>query len=216
MQAVVALRDAYLRAVLDGDRSAARALLEHALRTGARARDLYIDVLQGALYEVGERWARAEISVAQEHLATATTQSLLAWLAEHLEQPPGPRRGRAVVACAEGELHALGGRIVADFLEASGWEVRYLGALTPPEQIAALAATDGGRADVVALSAALPERLPQLERACTAVHALDPPPLVLVGGRAFAGDPERARLVGADAYAADSEQAVAVLERLCG
>jgi methanogenic corrinoid protein MtbC1 len=174
------------------------------------ARRIYLEVLQPALYEIGRRWSHAEISVAQEHLATAATQSAMARLAERLAD--GPRRvrpGSAVVACVSDELHSVGGRMVADFLEADGWRVAFLGQLTPGVDLAELAAEHG--AQVVALSAALPERVPRVAEVCAALRALDPTPFVLVGGQAFGGSAERALRTGADAYAEDAEGAAAAV-----
>jgi MerR family transcriptional regulator, light-induced transcriptional regulator len=122
------------------------------------------------------------------------------------------RPGTAIVACVSDELHAVGGRMVADFLEADGWRVVFLGQLTPGTDLAALAAEQG--ATLVAVSAALPERVPTVAEACAALRGLDPAPFVLVGGQAFGGSAERALRTGADAYAEDAEAAAqAVRER---
>jgi MerR family transcriptional regulator, light-induced transcriptional regulator len=201
-----AVRDGYLGALLASDLAGARAVLDDAIAAGVPVRSIYLDVLQPTLYEVGRRWSHAEISIAQEHLATAATQSAMARLAESLSE--GSRRvrpGTAVVACASDELHAVGGRMVADFLEADGWRVVFLGQVTPGAELAALAAEQG--AQLVAISAALPERVPQVAEACAALRGLDPAPYVLVGGQAFGGSAERALRTGADAYAEDAEAA---------
>ena len=207
------VRDGYLGALLGSDLIAARTVLDDAIAAGMPVRRIYLDVLQPTLYEIGRRWSHAEISIAQEHLATAATQSAMARLAESLSE--GSRRvrpGTALVACASDELHAVGGRMVADFLEADGWRVVFLGQLTPGTDLAALAAEQG--ATLVAISAALPERVPTVAEACAALRGLDPVPYVLVGGQAFGGSAERALRTGADAYAEDAEEAVrAVRER---
>ena len=204
------VRDGYLGALLDSDLAGARVVLDDAIAAGLPVRRIYLEVLQPTLYEVGRLWSHARISIAQEHLATAATQSAMARLAESLTD--GTRRvspGTAVVACASDELHAVGGRMVADFLEADGWRVAFLGQLTPGTDLAALAAEQG--AALVAISAALPERVPQVAGACAALRRLDPAPFVLVGGQAFAGSAERALRTGADAYAPDAETAVAAV-----
>src|SRR5829696_9763822 len=207
------VRERYLDALKRADLAVARNVLDEAIEAGMSVRRIYLEVLQPTLYEIGRRWSHAEISVAQEHLATAATQSAMARLAERLTD--GPRRvraGSAVVACVSDELHAVGGRMVADFLEADGWRVVFLGQLTPGTDLAALAAEQG--ATLVAVSAALPERVPQVAEACAALRGLDPAPYVLVGGQAFGGSAERALRTGADAYADDAEAAVrAVRER---
>ena len=200
---------AYLRALLDADLPAARRVLDDAVAAGLPVAALYLDVLQPTLYEIGRLWSRAEVSVAQEHLATAATEAAMARLAERLAAEPAAPRGLAIVACVSDELHAVGGRMVADFLQADGWEVVFLGALTPGDDIAALAARRGAK--VVALSAALPDRVPRVAEVCAALKALDPAPFVLVGGQAFAGDLERALRTGADAFAVDAADAVRAL-----
>jgi MerR family transcriptional regulator, light-induced transcriptional regulator len=203
-------RDGYLGALLASDVAGAREVLDGAIAAGLPVRRIYLDVLQPTLYEIGRRWSHAEISIAQEHLATAATQSAMARLAESLSD--GPRRVRpliALVACVNDELHAVGGRMVADFLEADGWRVVFLGQLTPGSDLAALAAEQG--ATLVAVSAALPERVPQVAEACAALRGLDPAPFVLVGGQAFGGSAERALRTSADAYADDAEAAVAAV-----
>lgn len=204
------VREGYLNALLDSDLITARGVLEEAITAGMPVRRVYLDVLQPTLYEVGRRWSHADISVAQEHLATAATQSTMARLAERLSEGRHRMRpGSAVVACVSDELHQVGGRMVADFLEADGWRVAFLGQLTPGADLAALAGQQG--AQLVALSASLPERVPQVSEVCAALRGLDPTPFVLVGGQAFGGSPERALRTGADAYAPDAEAAAAAV-----
>ena len=199
---------AYLDALLAGEVAGARRVLDEALEAGADARDIYLDVLQPALYEVGARWSRAELSVAHEHLATAAARSHMTLLAERLGTA-SRRRGSVLVACPGDEMHELGARMVADFLEADGWEVLFLGALSPPAALADVVAAQA--VEVVALSAALPEHVPEVAAACTVLHALDPAPRVVVGGQAFGGSPRRALATGADAYARDAREAVRVV-----
>lgn len=139
--------------------------------------------LQPALYEVGRRWQRREITVAQEHLATALCQDLLLRV---LAQSPfaEPCGRRAVFAAVEGNRHALGVRIVADTFEMAGWEVHFLGADTPTRDLVAHVGAE--RPDLVGLSASLPTQLPVLRGAIAALGAElgARRPSVLVGGLA--------------------------------
>src|SRR3954462_3456382 len=162
------LRTRYVDALISGDLAAAERLI---VDSGTDVRVLYLEVLQPALYEIGRRWAQAEISVAQEQLATATTQSLMARLADRFDGGAPRRDRRVLLACAEGELHSIGVRMVADFLEADGWDVLFVGALSPPSSVAELAAAQG--VDVVALSAALAQRVPEVVAAVEALRALE-------------------------------------------
>lgn len=203
-------RHDYLEALLAADVAGARRVLDEALEGGADVRNLYLDVVQPALYEVGAGWSRAELSVAHEHLAAAAARIHMTLLAERLG-PAERRRGSVLVACPGEEMHELGARMVADFLAADGWEVLFLGALSPsPDLVDVVVERE---VDAVALSAALEERIPEIAEACAALGALDPAPFVVVGGLAFGGSAERALAAGATAYARDAREAVRVMSR---
>lgn len=193
MLSAATLRDEYVAALVEPDARRARGLITRALERGADPQDVYLDVLAPALYEIGLRWERDEISVAGEHLASSVTESVMAELAGRMRRG-APSRGVAVVACVGEELHRLGLRIVADFLEAEGWDVEYLGAMVPVESI--VAASRG--ASLVALSATMSARVPELARACRELKALDPTPFVAAGGQGLSGADVPADLVTHD------------------
>jgi len=205
------LRDDYLEAVLGPDARRARAMVDDACESGVPVARIYLEVLQPALHEVGRLWQEARIAVANEHLATQITGSVLAGLAGRLTLGTSGTGRRAIVSCSPGELHVLGGQMVSDFLEADGWDVLPLGADVPADDLAALAGRE--RVALVALSTALPVHLLAAGAACAALRRLDDPPYIVAGGQAFAGDEVRARAVGADAYAADP---AALLRLLAG
>ena len=75
---------------------------------------------------------------------------------------PRPTRGRVVVACMDGEWHALPARLVAEVLRFDGWDVTFLGASVPAAAPGLLPAPHDPRA--VALACALPMRLPHALR----------------------------------------------------
>lgn len=203
------LRVQYLDAVLAPDARRARALISEGVASGITVLDIYMRVLQPALEEVGRRWERAELTVAAEHLATQITQAVLAGLAADIAPGDGGRGRTAVVSCTPGELHSIGGQMVADFLEADGWNVLTLGADMPADGLATLVAERN--VEVVALSTALPANLLAVSAACAALRRLENPPFIVAGGRAFGGDPARAEVAGADAYAGDPESLLRVL-----
>jgi methanogenic corrinoid protein MtbC1 len=196
-----AVRDAYLAAVLHADPRSAHLAAEAALDAGMPVRDLYLGVLQDALYEVGRLWQNGEASVADEHLAAVTTQTLVARVSARLSAPPQPER-TGVVASTEGDLHALGARFVADVLEGEGWVVIDLGANTPADDLVSIVAER--RPALVGLSTTLAANLPQAQTAIAALDRLDRRPLIAVGGQAYQRDPTIAERLGADLYAPDA------------
>ena len=196
------VREAFVTAIARNDALSAERVVLAAVDDGLPVREAYLAVIQPALYEVGSRWERGELTVAQEHLATATVQSLIARLSGRLGTA-GNARGRAIVACTPGELHAVGARFVADFLEGDGWEVLALGPSTPVAALVELVRSTAPH--VVALSTTLGSNLDQAAAVLSELSALDPRPLLVAGGSAYAGREHLARELGADAYAGTAE-----------
>lgn len=200
----------YVACLMAPDARRARAIIEDGLEAGLSAATLYLHVIDPAMREVGRLWETAQASVAQEHLATQITQSVIATLGLQLDGEASVGAGRlAIVASSPGERHALGGQMVADFLESQGWTALALGPDTPVEALVGFARSQ--HAELVALSTALTRNLLSVTRTCGLLRKLDPPPLIVVGGQAYGGDAQQALAVGADAFA---EGPVALLEFL--
>ena len=137
----------------------------------------FFEVLTPALVEVGEYWASGTVSVAQEHLTSATVRAALQKL---LSDQRADVRGTAVLACAPGERHEIGLLMLAVMLRSDGWQVAYLGADTPCAD--ALALADELGASVLCFSAAAAESARDLERELAALPRRESL-TVVVGGR---------------------------------
>ena len=200
-------RKMFVQASLQGDRKAALTIATEALRTGATIEDLYSDVLQDGLYEVGHLWESNAITVAQEHMATAVTQFVMAQLFERIERPEASR-GIAVLTGVPGELHHVGALMVADMLEAKGWRVQFLGSNLPVPAI--VAAVRDAKPDVLGISVTMLFNLHHAARLIESVRALERPTRIVIGGAAFRVA-NQWRDTGADDYAANAKAAVALL-----
>ena len=82
------LYQAYLACLLAGDKAGCRRIVADLLGAAIEIKELYTDLFQRSLYEIGDLWECHEVSVAVEHLATAITDSLL-----HLVYPDPFRSG---------------------------------------------------------------------------------------------------------------------------
>ncbi len=172
----------FFDALLRGDRPTCRALFQAWLQADKPLPWLYQDVLQRALYTVGERWASNEVSVATEHMVTAIAEQLLTLTYSRLFQRPS-RSLSSVVACCVNEYHQLGGKMVADFFEWHGWRSYFLGANTPLPDL--LDMVRGQHPDVLVFSVTLPDNLDRLHQAVREVRSTIPDLPILVGGQAF-------------------------------
>jgi methanogenic corrinoid protein MtbC1 len=209
------LRASYIASLEAGEAERAVGLLRGAAAVGVPLADLCVEVIQPAQYTVGELWHTNRLSVAGEHLATAISEAALASVVAGA--PRAPRNGRrVVVACAQGELHDLGARMLADLLDLDGFEVRFLGANVPTDALASMLRSVA--TDLLVLSATLDEHadplreaLPRLRAATTSGQLV-----VAVGGQAFAPRPSLAQNSGADICTADARAALAAARRALG
>jgi methanogenic corrinoid protein MtbC1 len=142
----------YLRLMLGGFRQAASEIVFNAVQNGEPVQQLYVRVLQPALGEVGRLWQMDKISVAKEHFCSLATEILMSRLVGP-DHAVDSRARRAVVCCVGGELHALGARMISDFLAIEGWESYLCGANTPATAICEAVVERG--ADLVAVSATM-------------------------------------------------------------
>ena len=202
----------YLAAQLDGDRRAAvRLILDEGLGAGVPVPDLYLKVIQWAQREIGRRWEENRLSVAEEHLATATSQVVLAHLYPSL--PREPSNGKAIlIGCVAGELHELGARVAADFFEMAGFAVRYLGANVPTESLVDMAREHPP--DLVLLSATMTFHIPALRDAVVRLReALGDHAMVAAGGHALAWAPGLPEQLGIELAGGDADAMVAAAQR---
>jgi methanogenic corrinoid protein MtbC1 len=209
MAALPAVRDDFLAALLAGDGTRARYLVEAALDAGVTVEEVYLDVLGPALAEVGELWERGRLSVGYEHFATSVAQRVVGAIGPRIRRPPAGGR-LAVLACVPGEQHSIGLLMAGDFLEAEAWEVLQLGAGMPAEDLAGLVANE--QPDVVGLSMATVGRVEEARETLDALDALSPRPFVVIGGRACLElAPAELEGMGADACLAGPRELVALV-----
>ena len=202
-----ALVETYLSEAVEGrGRAAARLALDRIDR-GFRSEDVIVDLLAASQYEVGERWLANEWTVADEHLASGSTQHALDAVASTIDVPD--LAGSVLVVCAEGDWHSLPSQMMAEMLRARGYAVACLGASTPVDHVLDLIRRR--RPDAVVVSCNLPLFFGGVARLADAAHTHGIP--VLAGGRAMGTDESRARLLGADGWAPDIDGAVDVLQR---
>jgi DNA-binding transcriptional MerR regulator len=158
------------------------------------------DVVLPYLRELGERWERGEVSVAQEHFASNLLRGRLLGLARDWDAAPGPG---VVLACPPGERHDL--PLIAFGVVAGrrGWRVTFLGGDTPFDTLED--AVRSARASLVVLSVATPAALDAHADAVRHLASIAP---VAIGGHA---DPERIRSLGASPLEGDPVDAARTL-----
>jgi DNA-binding transcriptional MerR regulator len=161
------------------------------------------DALMPYLRQLGERWERQEVTVAQEHFASRLVEGRLLALARGWNRGPGRR---AVLACPSGEQHTLPLVCFGLVLRTRGWRNIYLGADTPASTVQM--AADTVDADVVVLSAAASDRFVPIEKQLRALARARP--LMLAGGGAT---PELAAALDLECLTDDPATAAEAMSR---
>jgi methanogenic corrinoid protein MtbC1 len=140
-----------------------------------------VRLVQPALYEIGVLWERNEITVADEHRATAICETLLA---QSFTGYPsyGSARRRALFAGVGGNRHLVGPRLVADAFALRGWRSEVMDSGATTEMLAAR--IDAARPDMVGLSVSLVTQFPALQRTVSVLRAEFGAqcPAIVVGG----------------------------------
>ena len=169
--------------------------------------EMAVNLIQPALYRIGEGWQVRQVSVAQEHLATALAQRLL--VRQFVEATPARGNGRkALFACIPSNQHAVGLRIVADAFELDGWEVDYCGADTPADSL--VECIQEVQPELVGLSIALIRQLPVLKDVVDRIRSAcgDAAPRIIAGGGGLDGVPNLAERLGLDQWHAQARTAL--------
>ena len=174
------LRRDFTRALLTGDAEAAERIMRRALDTGLTAAEIDVELIAPALFMVGEKWALGEISVADEHLASEIALRVLAL--QRVARLAQRRRlsQRVLLLAPEGERHVIGLNMACDLLFAAGYDTLMLGADVPLEDIALAAAHH--RADVVAITATMPDSAERLDAAIDHLRGSARHHAILLGG----------------------------------
>jgi methylmalonyl-CoA mutase cobalamin-binding domain/chain len=196
----------YFEVVLAKDRQAGLQKVQDFVRRGISVQDIYLHIFQPVQYEFGRLWQMNRISIAQEHFATALTQSAMSQLYPQVFNTE--RVGFRLIAASLGsDFHEVGIRMVTDFFEMAGWDTYYLGANMPAEAI--IKAIEEYDADLLALSVTISTQITSLRDLISNIREkIDRDIKILVGGYPFNVDPKAWQVVGADGYAPDAESAV--------
>ncbi len=206
---------AFEAALLDGNQKGALAIVNCCIDDGHNLIDIELHIIQAALYHIGEKWQSNLVSVAKEHMATAIAQSVMTTGLLRSTQS-GQTGKRVLLACVEGNYHAVGLRMVADAFLLGGWDVHYLGENVP--SLTLIQEAKEWKPDVVGLSVALAHHLHAVKETITQLRQQpgDARPFVMVGGLAINRFEKLAKTLGADACGKDAQAALIHANRIIG
>jgi len=190
---------------------------------------LFEEIFKPILVHIGELWESGKISIAKEHYISAHLYQLIISISMfEIQDIPiyiEKNKEKPVALCLtqSSEIHAIGLRMISDYLKVMGFNSFYLGSGVPTEALIDMIYSKNPA--IIALSVTMEYNLDALKNMIevikSSIHNQNKKhkknqysvPFIIVGGQGIASK-EIALDMGADIYAQDFEQLkVAIEER---
>jgi MerR family transcriptional regulator, light-induced transcriptional regulator len=197
----------YMQSLLTGDRASCRTVIEEILQNGLPVTAVYLDVIWPIMLEIDKLYRANTITSIQEHLATRINRTIVDQLQNKL--PRKPEQFKNVVICTAGtESGELGGQIIADMFESSGWCVRFLGGGLNNDEI--LAFVHEFSPDVLVIYGTIPQQAPAVRQIIDKIRDVNawPDMKIMLSGGVFARAEGLWEEIGADLFATTAIEAV--------
>jgi MerR family transcriptional regulator, light-induced transcriptional regulator len=173
------LVQAFTKSILAGDVPSLMELHSSSIHSKIDNFTFYEKIIKPSMYRIGDLWEKNQITVADEHLATATLKYLLATVFTHqeaLENHP-----KALLFCIEGEHHSLGLELANEVFKEKQWNTRYLGANVPVKD--ALTFISAWKPHAIGISIGMTTELTRLKECIEEIREHNHEIEILVGGR---------------------------------
>jgi len=145
-----ALRNSWITSCLNFDEQGAEQIITQAFSLFPTEK-VCLALLQKGLSTIGQGWYENQVTVQQEHFASALALRRLEAL---LAATPSPTRpGRILIGCPPEEVHTFAPLLIALLLRRRGWDVIFLGANVPVQDF--VLTTEHAKPQLVILTAQL-------------------------------------------------------------
>lgn len=146
---------------------------------------IFLEVFYPCLVEIGEAWYRGEIRIATEHFASAFIRGVLMNLLGAF--PIYSTAPKILIGCAPEEFHEIAPLMLAVLLRRDGYQVEYLGADLPVDDLVFYA--EDISPDMIILSASFEHSARPLYKMQALLDELPGQPKLGFGGRYFNENP---------------------------
>ena len=194
------LAERLFETLVNGDRPAARAIVEETIRRGIPAETLTTDVFWPTYELVCKMYRADQMSRLSHHMATRLLRVLVDQTATRFTMRQ--KVGRSVFAvCGPNDADELGAQMAVDLLEASGFSMTFAGGGIAGDEI--LGTVQERQPDVLLMFASAPGDLPEIRGMIDQIHEIGACRglQVVVGGGVFNRAEGLAEEIGADLWA---------------
>lgn len=177
----------YTNGLLQGEKEKCVGIVEKLLSERVDIKDIYVDLFQRSLYHIGKMWEQGQLSIADEHIGTEITKSLMNKYASKITS--NKKIGKtALISCIDKEFHEIGARMAADVFELNGWNTYFLGASMPTREIVKF--IEVKKPDVVGLSFNFYLNILRLFEVIDHIKKNYPAQQIIVGGQGVSREKE--------------------------
>lgn len=197
--------------LVTGDRGGVRALVEETVEAGVTAEDLAIEVYWPTLEMINSLFRADQLSTLAHHYAIRLLRGVVDRVQARYTQKS--RRARTILMfCGSSEADELAGQLVADLVEADGYEIWFGGGGVAADEI--LAEVGARNPDVLLMFASAPGDAPHIRRLIDTVRTIDACPdlQIAVGGGVFNRAAGLAEEIGADLWATEPRELLSRLD----
>ena len=147
---------------------------------------IFLEIFSPCLYQIGEAWYRGKIRIATEHFASAFIRGILMQLLTAF--PIYSQAPTLLVGCPPEEFHELASLMLSVLLRREGYQVEFLGADLPVDDLVAFA--EDVSPDMIILSASFERTARPLYKMQAKLDQLSSKPQLGFGGRYFNENPK--------------------------
>lgn len=187
----------FLDAILKPDLTEAISISKTFIKTDEDIKKFWQYIILPALYSIGNKWANAEISVGEEHMATSICQRVMA---EHYPKIISyiDDKKNILITTSPNELHEVGARILADILELNGYNVTFMSANSTPQEKFDIIELE--EIEFVLISTTIVSNIVKTKELVTQIRDKfkHNTPIIIIGGQAFNENSDANTFVKAD------------------
>lgn len=165
---------------------------------------IFFEIFSPCLYKIGDAWYRGEIRIATEHAASAFVRAILMQLLQAF--PVYSQAPKLLIGCGPEEFHEIAPLMLAVLLRREGYQVEFLGADLPVEDLVFYA--EDTSPDMIILSAGFDYTARPLFKMQSMLDKLPTQPKLGYGGRYFNENPEARGQMGGIFLGSNLDEAI--------
>ncbi|MCI0362862.1 MAG: cobalamin-dependent protein [Phycisphaerales bacterium] len=198
------------QSLISGDRNSARQIVAEARSGAPSTEDLTHQIYWPALEMINTLYRSDQLTALAHHYATRLLRVLVDQAQSQYRQSPR-RNTKICMFSGTSEADELAGQLVADLIEADGYEVFFAGGGIANDEI--LSEIGEQRPDILLMFASAPADAPNIRLLIDTIRGINACPnmQIVVGGGVFNRAPGLAEEIGADLWARTPQE---LLEKL--